>query len=132
MVLSLVCSLAVLSLGSPLQIYVFSNMGYLFALAVSLIGYGIFRSMREDTPRDLKMPPWFGPMGLVIGVVGLLLWAIGGYYAADYAVGAGFRWLYWIGLILLVLYFPLNWWRKLEDRAGGGEAPMAVGSGGSD
>ena len=34
---------------------------------------------------------------------GLLLWAIGGYYAADYAVGPGYRWLYWIGLILLAL-----------------------------
>jgi amino acid transporter len=132
MVLSLICSIAVLSLGSPLQIYIFSNMGYLFALSVALIGYGLFRSMREETPRPLKMPRWFGPLGLVIGVVGILLWAIGGYYAADYAVGPGYRWLYWIGLILLVLYFPLNWWRKLEDRTGGGEEPVAVGSGGSD
>ena len=31
----------------------------------------------------------------------VLLWAIGGYYAADYVVGTGYRWLYWIGLILL-------------------------------
>ena len=69
-----------------------------------------------------------GPLALVVGVVGLLLWAIGGYYAADYAVGSGYRWLYWIGLILLVLYFPLNWWRRLEDRTGGGEAPVTVGS----
>jgi len=44
------------------------------------------------------------------------------------------RWLYWIGLILLVLYFPLNWWRRLEDRTGGGEAPVTVGTttGGSE
>jgi hypothetical protein len=107
-------------------------MGYLFALMVALIGYGIFRSMREDTPRQLRMPVWFGPLALVIGVAGLLLWAIGGYYAADYAVGSGYRWLYWVGLILLVLYFPLNWWRRLEDRTGGGEAPVTVGSGGSE
>lgn len=127
MVLSLVCSIAVLSLGSPLQIYIFSNMGYLFALSVALIGYGIFRSMREDTPRDLKMPRFFGPLGLILGVAGLLLWAIGGYYAADYAVGSGYRWLYWIGLILLVLYFPLNWWRKMEDRATDGATPAASG-----
>ena len=132
MVLSLVASLLVLCLGSPLQIYIFSNMGYLFALMVALIGYGIFRSMREETPRQLKMPLWFGPVALVIGILGLLLWAVGGYYAADYAVGSGYRWLYWIGLILLVLYFPLNWWRKLEDRTGGGEAPVTVGSGGSE
>jgi amino acid transporter len=127
MVLSLVCSLAVLCLGSPLQIYIFSNMGYLFALSVALIGYGIFRSVRDDTPRDLKMPQWFGPLGLILGVAGLLLWAIGGYYAADYAVGSGYRWLYWIGLLLLVLYFPLNLWRKMEDRVAGGGTPAASG-----
>ena len=127
MLVSLGCSIAVLTVGSPLQIYIFSNMGYLFALSVSLIGYGIFRSMREDTPRPLKMPRALGPIALVIGVVGLLLWAIGGYYAADYAVGPGYRWLYWIGLILLVLYFPLHWWRRLEDRTAGTSADAEAG-----
>jgi amino acid transporter len=70
MLVSLIASIAVLTVGSPLQIYVFSNMGYLFALAVSLVGYGIFRSMREDTPRGLKMPRAFGPLGLIVGVIG--------------------------------------------------------------
>ena len=64
-------------------------MGYLFALAVSLVGYGIFRSMREDTPRGAADAPRDRPAGLIVGVIGLLLWAIGGYYAADYAVGTG-------------------------------------------
>lgn len=122
MLFSLAFSIAVLFVGSPLQIYVFSNMGYLFALAVSLIGYGIFRSVRDDTQRPLRMPAIMGPLGLFVGILLLLLWAIGGYYAADYAVGAGYRWLYWIGLILLALYFPLNWWRNLEDRSPGEQA----------
>jgi amino acid transporter len=119
MLFSLAFSIAVLCLGSPLQIYVFSNMGYLFAVAVSLVGYGIFRSMRNDVERPLVMPVWMGPLGLIVGVGFLLLWAIGGYYAADYAVGTGYRWLYWVGLVLLALYFPLNWWRQLEDRSAG-------------
>jgi amino acid transporter len=133
MVVSLIGSLAVLCVGSPLQIFIFSNMGYLIALALSLVGYGIFRSIRNDVERPLRMPLWFGPLALVFGFGFILLWVIGGYYAADYAVGPGYRWLYWIGLILLALYFPLNWWRKMEDRAGGGEAPVsAAESGGSD
>jgi amino acid transporter len=133
MVFSLVCSIAVLSLGSPLQMYVISNMGYLLALALALIGYGIFRAMRENTERPLRMPRAFGPVGLVIGIVGMLLWVVGGYYAADYVVGPGYRWLYWMGLIFVALYAPLNWWRKMEDRVGGGTAPVPVaGSGGSD
>ena len=127
MLLSLVCSIAVLFVGSPLQIYIFSNMGYLFALMVALLGYGIFRSMRDDTPRELRMPRAFGPLGFVIGILGLILWAVGGYYATDYAVGTGYHWLYFIGLILLVLYFPLNWWRKLEDRTVGQSAAAASG-----
>ena len=67
-----------------------------------------------------------------MGLAGLLdlgfvaFWAIGGYYAADYAVGPGYRWLYWIGLILLALYFPLYWWRMLEDRTLGGTSDPVV------
>jgi amino acid transporter len=119
MLLSLVLSIAVLSVGSALQIYIFSNMGYLFALSVSMIGYGIFRLRRGDMERPLRMPGFMGPLAIVIGVLGLLLWVIGGYYAADYAVGAGYRWLYWVGLILLALYIPLVAWRRAEDRSMG-------------
>lgn len=118
MVFSLIFSLGVLCLGSPLQIYVFSNMGYLFAVALSLVGYGIFRAVRNEVERPLIMPAWMGPAGLIVGVGFLLLWIIGGYYAADYTVGEGYRWLYWIGLVLLALYFPLNWFRNFEERSG--------------
>ncbi len=118
-ILSLVASLLVLLVGSPLQIYIFSNMGYLFALAIALIGYGIFRSKGLMADRPLRMPAWMGPLAIVIGVAELLLWAVGGYYAADYAVGAGFRWLFWVGLILLALYVPLYLWRQAEDRRSG-------------
>ena len=97
-------------------IYIFSNMGYLFALAVALVGYSIFRSRGLAADRPLRMPAWMGPAAMVIGVAELALWAVGGYYAADYAVGAGFRWLYWVGLILLALYVPLSFWRQTEDR----------------
>jgi amino acid transporter len=119
MLLSLILSIIVLMVGSALQIYIFSNMGYLFALSVSMIGYGIFRARRGDMERPLKMPAWMGPAAILLGALGLLLWVVGGYYAADYAVGAGFRWLYWVGLLLLALYAPLVFWRRVEDRSKG-------------
>ena len=115
-ILSLVASLLVLLVGSPLQIYVFSNMGYLFALAVAMIGFGVFRWKRNDFPRPVKMPRIMGPFAILFGVLGLILWLVGGYYAADYAVGEGYRWLFWVGLILLALYVPLHLWRRLEDK----------------
>ena len=115
-ILSLVASLLVLLVGSPLQIYVFSNMGYLFALAVAMIGFGVFRWKRNDFPRPVKMPRIMGPFAILFGVLGLILWIVGGYYAADYAVCSGYRWLFWVGLILLALYVPLHLWRRLEDK----------------
>jgi amino acid transporter len=127
MLFSLGASIAVLSIGSALQIFVFSNMGYLLALALSLIGFGIFRATRDDLERPLRMPSIFGPFALLFGIGFILLWAIGGYYATDYAVGTGYHWLYWVGLILLALYLPLNLWRKMEDRAAANTVKPAGG-----
>ena len=125
-ILSLVASLLVLLVGSPLQIYVFSNMGYLFALSVAMIGFGVFRLKRNDFPRPVKMPAIMGPIAIILGIGGLLLWAIGGYFAADYAVGDGYRWLFWVGLILLALYVPLHLWRRLEDKRHHRQTPHHV------
>jgi amino acid transporter len=118
--------LLVLLVGSPLQIYVFSNMGYLFALSVAMIGFGVFRLKRNDFPRPVKMPAIMGPVAIILGIGGLLLWAIGGYFAADYAVGDGYRWLFWVGLILLALYVPLHLWRRLEDKRHHQQTPHHV------
>ena len=125
-ILSLVASLLVLLVGSPLQIYVFSNMGYLFALAVAMIGFGVFRWKRNDFPRPVKMPRIMGPFAILFGVLGLILWLVGGYYAADYAVGEGYRWLFWVGLILLALYVPLHLWRRVEDKRDNTTTPHHV------
>ena len=59
-------------------------------------------------------------------MLGLILWIVGGYYAADYAVGSGYRWLFWVGLILLALYVPLHLWRRLEDKRDHTPTPLHV------
>lgn len=123
LLLSLCASLLVLLVGSPLQVYVFSNMGYLFAVSFALIGFGIFRWKRDDYPRPVRMPAIMGPVALLFGIGSLGLWLVGGYYAADYAVGPGYRWLFWVGLGLLALYGPLHLWRRLEDRRDGVPTP---------
>jgi amino acid transporter len=119
MLFSLVCSILVLFVGSPLEIYVFSNMGYLLALSLALIGYAVYRMRGSDPNRPLKMPGWMTPVSLVVGLTFLALWAVGGYFAPDYAVGPGKRGLYWLGLLLVALWFPLYAWRKAEDRKAG-------------
>jgi amino acid transporter len=120
MLFSLACAILVLFIGSPLEIYVFSNMGYLLALSLALIGYAVYRMRGAADPnRPLKMPGWMTPLALVVGLAQLGLWAVGGYFAPDYAVGPGKRGLYLMGLILVALWFPLYWWRKWEDKRAG-------------
>ena len=116
MFFNLAASMVLLLVGSPLEIYVFSNMGYLFAAAVSLIGYWVFATKRPDFARPVQMPKWMAPVALVLGVALLFTWGYGGFYAADYAVGADKRWLFWLGLGLLLLYFPMYAWRRAEDK----------------
>jgi amino acid transporter len=116
MIFNVVCSILVLLVGSPLQIYVFSNMGYLFALAVSLIGYSIYRTRRPDVERPVRMPNWMSPLAMILGVGLLAIWAVGGYLSPKYVVGTNQQWLWYVGLLLLVLYVPLYLWRLAEDR----------------
>ena len=116
MIFNLVCSILVLFVGSPLQIYVFSNMGYLLALGLSLVGYSIYRLRRPELARPVRMPNWMGPLAMALGVGLLLLWAVGGYLSPEYVVGKKQVLLWIVGLILLALYVPLYYWRVSEDK----------------
>ena len=128
MLFSLVFSIAILCIGQILQIYIFSNMGYLFAAALSLVGYGIFRATRDESraaAADARVDGPARPSCSVSRCCSCGRSAAG--TRPQYAVGAGYDWhglptLFLIGLILLLLYFPLNWWRGMEDRTAGGGA----------
>ena len=113
---NLVCSLILLLIGNPLDIYIFSNMGYLFAVAMSLVGYWLYRTKQGEAERPFKLGSWAAPLALVIGLAFLFVWVYGGYFASDYQVGADKRILFWIGLFLLALWFPLYWWREAENK----------------
>ena len=117
MYFNLFASIIVLLSGTPLEIYIFSNMGYLFACAVALIGYWLFRSNSPDAARPVKMPGWMSPVALVIGVFFLFTWIYGGFYSADYILGdPSKRYLFWLGLGILAVYFPLYAWRNASDK----------------
>jgi amino acid transporter len=122
MIFNVICSILVLLIGSPLQIYVFSNMGYLFALAIALIGYSIYRIKRPELERPVRMANWMSPLAMILGIGLLVIWAIGGYLSPKYAVGTNQQWLWYAGLVLLALYAPLYWWRMAEDKRMGHSA----------
>jgi amino acid transporter len=117
MVFNLVASIIVVFLGSPLEIYIFSNMGYLLALALALIGYFLYRQNFPAQNRPVRMPGFMRYLALAIGVFFLFVWIYGGYYASDIAVGPGKRWLFFLGLGICCLYLPLHAYRRyVEDR----------------
>ena len=56
-------------------------------------------------------------LALAIGVFFLFVWAYGGYYSSDIAVGPGKHWLFFWGLGICFLYLPLHAYRRfVEDR----------------
>ncbi len=120
MYFNLGCSIVLLLSGTPLEIFVFSNMGYLFACALALIGYWLYSVKRPDVDRPVRMPKWMAPVALVVGVFFLFCWLYGGFYSADFVLAdTSKRYLFWLGLGLLALWFPLYAWRMYEDRRRG-------------
>jgi len=115
MAFNLVCSIIVVFFGSPLEIYIFSNMGYLLSLALALIGYFLCRHYQPDLPRPVRMPGFLQYAALALGVFFLFVWSYGGYFASDIAVAPGKRWLFFLGLGVIVMYVPLYAYRRLID-----------------
>jgi amino acid transporter len=114
---NLACSVVVVFFASPLEIYIFSNMGYLLSVCLALFGYFLHRQRHPGVPRPVRMPGFLRYVALGIGVVILFVWIYGGYHAPDLAVGPGKRWLFVLGLGTILLYLPLHAYRRyVEDR----------------
>jgi hypothetical protein len=93
-------------------------MGYMLSVALALFGYFLYRHRHPELPRPVRMPGVFRYLALVLSLFFFFVWLYGGYYAADIAVGEGKRWLFFLGLGIIVLYLPLHAYRLFEDRRG--------------
>jgi amino acid transporter len=125
MAFNLVCSAGVVFLASPLEIYIVSNMGYLLSLGLALFGYFLYRQGHPDVPRPVRMPGFLRYVALGISVVFLFVWIYGGYHASDIAVGPGKRWLFFLGLGILLLYLPLYAYRRYVEDGGAVDAAVS-------
>ena len=60
------CSIAVVFMGGAVEIYTFSNVGYLASFIPVLIGYFLLRKHRPNVRRPFKLPEWMKYVALLI------------------------------------------------------------------
>ena len=114
------CSIAVVFMGGAVEIYTFSNVGYLASFIPVLIGYYLLRKHRPNVRRPFKLPEWMKYVALVIAAVYAVIYFYGGpVYANCTCNAAGRKTLpyYFIGWAVLLSYLLFYAYRKrVEDK----------------
>jgi amino acid transporter len=129
MMFNVVCSIVVVFFGGAVQIYTFSNVGYLASFVPVLIGYYILRRDRPTLRRPYKLPEFMKYVALGLAAFYTFIYFYGGItYSTCACNAAGRKTLayYFIGFGVLAAYAPLQWWRKRKDRISGADAPMTI------
>lgn len=131
MIFNVICAMLVGLLGSPVRIYIFSNVGYLEAIIVCLFGYFLVRQFRKDQISQYRLHGSFRWVALVIALGLTFIYFAGGWNSPNVTVGPGSgHTLFLLGLAVVLAYVPLYWWRKMTDRRDGvpplGSAPIVA------
>src|SRR5579862_2695448 len=126
MIFNVVCSILVVFAGGAVEIYTFSNVGYLASFIPVLIGYYLLRNDRPNVRRPFKLPEWMKYVALAIAGLYAIIYFYGGpVYAACSCSLAAKSTLpyYFIGIAVVLCYFPLYLYRKrVEDVRDGPQA----------
>jgi hypothetical protein len=115
------------------RIYIFSNVGYIVAVAGSLFGYFLLRQMQPERISPFRLPDFFRWIALACALFLTFDYFVGGWNSPNIVVGPGEgHFLFIMGLVIVAAYVPLYWWRTLSDRRLGiatdEEIPVVVGS----
>jgi amino acid transporter len=113
MMTNIAVSFVIVFMGGAIEIYSFSNVGYLGSFIPVLIGYYLLRKYRPNVPRPFRLPEYFKYVALGLAVLYFIVWLPGGII---YSVIGGQAIYYFIGWIVAACYLPLYWYRKREDR----------------
>jgi amino acid transporter len=125
MAFNVVCSIAVVLFGSPLRIYIFSNMGYLFAVGLAFFAYFSHRTTRTTQDRPVRLPSGMRWLALVLGAATVVLWSFGGWNSPEVVLGTPSHSLFFLGLAIMAVYFPLYGWRRFSDSRAAGASTDA-------
>ena len=89
MFFNVVCALIVGLFGSPVRIYIFSNVGYIVAVARSLYGYFLMRQFRPEQVSPFRLPGFFRWVALACALFLTFDYFVGGWNSPDIVVGPG-------------------------------------------
>ena len=126
MAFNVVASIVVLLFGSPLRIYIFSNIGYLFACMMGFFAYFTHRQTRPTVERPYRLPGYMRWVALSLGIVCAVLLFFGGWNSPSVVVGTPSHSLFILGVLVLAAYVPLHLWRRFTDRRRGEEIPAEL------
>jgi amino acid transporter len=117
MAFNVVCAIVVALFGSPVRIYIFSNVGYLVAVIPALVGYFVMRQYQKERISPFRLPGAFRWVALLVAGFMAFTFVLGGWNSPEIVVGPGTsHFLFILGGIIVLAYVPLYWWRKLSDR----------------
>jgi amino acid transporter len=119
MFLNVIMNILLLFAGTPGAIYVLSNVGYVGSFVPVLLGYYFLRRWRPEILRPYKLPEFMKYVAVALAALYFFVWAVGIPACAIKGCQPGGGKMFIIGLIMVLLYFPLYWWRKAEDRKHG-------------
>ena len=89
MFFNLGCALVVGLFGSPVRIYIFSNVGYLIAIVAALVGYFMVRQFQPDKVSPFRLPGYVRWIALAMGLFLTFVYFVGGWGSPDIVVGPG-------------------------------------------
>ncbi|HET8805855.1 MAG TPA: APC family permease [Gaiellales bacterium] len=127
---NVICSLIVVFFGGAVEIYTFSNVGYLGSFIPVLIGFYLLRRFRPDMARPVRLPSVFKYIALAMAALYFVIWSYGGY---EYARIGNTRIYYFIGWLVALSYVFFYWYRVyIEDPkySEAGEPPPAPAAAG--
>jgi amino acid transporter len=100
----------------PNTILVLSNVGYVGSFVPVLLGYYFLRKWRPEIHRPFKLPEWMKYAAIALAALYFVVWAVGIPACAIEGCQLGGGKMFLIGVLVVLLYFPLNWWRRTEDQ----------------
>jgi amino acid transporter len=128
--LNVILNIGLIFAGTPGAIYVLSNVGYVGSFIPVLLGYYFLRRWRPEIHRPYRLPEFMKYIALGIAALYFIVWAVGIPACAIEGCQLGGGKMFVIGVIIVLLYFPLNWWRRAEDRRlGTTEMKVPAGAG---